>query len=122
MGRRTLRLPCFTFLSSRITQKRKQWLAEALGLDSPAQLKVFLGPHWWFFFGAALAEVILPDEYYKVGAPRETRWDDLGLSACARDWAKWPGEPSEDLAQQSRFNRLLGNRRFAARKTTRPGI
>jgi len=98
--------PGFVFLASRITQKRKQWLAEALGVDTPAQLKVFLGPHWWFFFGKALSEVILPDEYYKVGSPGETRWDDLGLGACARDWAAWPGEPNEDVAQRSRFNLL----------------
>lgn len=96
--------PGFVFLSSRITQKRKQWLAEALGLESPAQLKVTLGRHWWFHFGAALSEVILPDEFYKVGPVGNERWDELGLNACALDWLRWPGAPCEDLAQQSRFN------------------
>ncbi len=96
----------FVFLASRITQKRKQWLAETLGLECPEQLKVMLGPHWWFHYGAALAEVVLPDEFYKVGPAGAERWDDLGLNACARDWAAWPGEPNEDVAQRSRFNLL----------------
>ncbi len=98
--------PGFVFLTSRIAQKRKQWLAETLSLDHPGQLKGMLGPHWWFHYGAALAEVILPDEFYKIGPAGAERWDDLGLNACARDWVKWPGEPNDDLAQRSRFNLL----------------
>lgn len=98
--------PGFVFLSSRITQKRKEWLAETLHLDDPCQLKIMLGRHWWFHFGTALSEVILPADFYKVGDVREKRWDSLGWNACARDWAKWPGEPNEDVAQQSRFSLL----------------
>lgn len=105
-GRVRFVFPGFVFLSSRITQKRKQWLAETLGLDDPLQLKVTLGKHWWFHFGAALSEVIMPNDSYKVGPDGSKRWDDLGLNACAADWARWPGEVTDDLAQQSRFTLL----------------
>jgi hypothetical protein len=103
-GRDRFVFPGFTFLSSRITQKRKQWLAEALGLADERSLKVMLGPHWWFHFGKALSEVILPMELYKIGPSDALRWDDLGLNVCARDWANWPGKPTNDLLQQSHFN------------------
>jgi hypothetical protein len=31
-------------------------------------------------------------------------WDEIGLKAVARDWAAWPGTPSNDLMQRSQFN------------------
>jgi len=94
----------FSFLSSRIVQKRKVWLAEALELQGPAELPRILGVHWWFHFGAALCEVIMPVEFYMVGPSGNMVWDDIGLKALARDWAAWPGAPSDDLMHRSQFN------------------
>jgi hypothetical protein len=96
--------PRFSFLSSRIVQKRKAWLAEALELRHPAELPQMLGVHWWFHFGEALRDVIMPQESYMVGARKKMVWDDIGLRALARDWAAWPGPPSEDLMHRSQFN------------------
>ena len=93
----------FSFLSSRIVQKRKQWLGEALELEDTARLSDMLGPHWWFHFGAALCEVIMPSHVYMVGPPHDLCWDNLGLSAYARDCTAWPGAPSDDLMHQSQF-------------------
>jgi hypothetical protein len=76
--------PRFSFLSSRIVQKRKEWLAESLELRSAAELRQVLGPHWWFHFGEALWEVILPPEFYMVGPREKMAWDDIGLKALAR--------------------------------------
>jgi len=94
----------FSFLSSRIVQKRKLWLVGELQLDDVAQLPQVLGPHWWFHFGASLFEVIMPVEFYKVGPPHDRRWDSVGLSAFARDCAAWPGPALEDSINQSRFS------------------
>jgi hypothetical protein len=85
-------------------QKRKAWLAEALELRSPAELPQMLGVHWWFHFGMALCEVIMPPEFYMVGPRERMVWDDIGLKALARDWAAWPGTPSDDLMHRSQFN------------------
>jgi len=93
----------FTFLSSRIIQKRKQWFAEQLGYSDPSELKK-LSKHWWFHFGKALCEVIMPQDFYKVGPPNDRHLDELGLHVLARDWAAWPGEPSDDLMMRSQFN------------------
>ena len=60
--------------------------------------------HWWFHFGAALSEVIMPAEFYMVGPPQCLVWDEVGLKARARDWAAWPGTPSDDLMHRSQFN------------------
>ena len=62
-----------------------------------------LGPHWWFHFGQALGEVVMPADFYKVGPPDDRRFDDLGLRALEHDWAVWPGESSERLMQRSQF-------------------
>jgi hypothetical protein len=94
----------FSFLSSRIVQKRKIWLAEALELRSPSELPQMLGVHWWFHFGAALLEVIMPRRFYQVGPAESLRWDEIGLTAYARDCAAWPGPPSDDLMLRSQFN------------------
>jgi hypothetical protein len=96
--------PRFTFLSSRIIQKRKRWLAEMLELPYETCIAKSLGPRWWFHFGEALCEVIMPADFYKVGPVYDRRFDDLGLNALARDWAAWPGEPSEGLMNRSQFN------------------
>ena len=93
----------FTFLSSRIIQKRKQWLAEQLEYSDPSELKK-LSPHWWFHFGKTLLEVIMPEDFYKVGPSDDRRFDDLGLRAFEHDWAAWNGEPSDDLMNRSEFN------------------
>lgn len=94
----------FSFLSSRIVQRRKAWLVEALELRGASELPQVLGVHWWFHFGKALCEVIMPPEFYMVGPRGEMAWDDIGLRALARDWAAWPGTPSDDLMHRSQFN------------------
>ena len=106
----------FTFLSSRIVQKRKQWLAMELEIGEATELSRVLGKQWWFHFGRALCEVIMPLDFYMVGSEGARRWDDLGLKTLARDCAAWPGAPSEDLANQSRFSlfREIGGHLFGA--------
>jgi hypothetical protein len=46
----------------------------------------------------------MPPEFYKVGPREKMVWDDIGLKALARDWAAWPGTPSDDLMHRSQFN------------------
>lgn len=94
----------FSFLSSRIVQKRKQWLAEALELHDAAQLRQVLGRHWWFHFGSVLLDVVMPIEFYQVGAAENRRLDEIGMRALARDWATQPGAPSDDMMLRSQFN------------------
>ena len=96
--------PRFTFCSSRIIQKRKRWLAEMLELPDETYLAKSLGQRWWFHFGKALCEVIMPEDFYKTGAPTDRQLDVLGLRALERDWAAWPGEPSPDMVTRSQFN------------------
>ena len=59
---------------------------------------------WWFHFGKALSEVIMSEDFYKVGSAEKRQLDDVGLRALERDWAAWPGEPSGHLMQRSQFN------------------
>jgi len=96
--------PRFSFLSSRIIQKRKQWLAQMLEVPDETHVTEALGPHWWFHFGNALREVIMPEDFYKVGPASDRRFDEIGLRALERDWAVWPGEPSDDVIHRSQFN------------------
>jgi hypothetical protein len=96
--------PRFSFLSSRIVQKRKQWLAQALELRDSAGLRQVLGPHWWFHFGSALLDVVMPIEFYQVGLAENRRFDEIGMRALARDWAVQPGAPSDDMMLRSQFN------------------
>jgi hypothetical protein len=96
----------FSFLTSRMIQKRKQWLAEMLELPDETHLATALGKHWWFHFGQALCEVVMPENFYKVGPAENRQLDELGLRALEHDWAAWPGEPSSDLMQRSQFNLL----------------
>jgi len=58
----------------------------------------------WFHFGKALCEVIMPEDFYKVGPSANRQFDELGLRALERDWAVWPGEPCDDMMQRSQFN------------------
>ena len=97
----------FSFLTSRIVQKRKKWLAEMLELGDETKLSEALGPHWWFHFGKALCEVIMPYDFYKVGPVANRQFDELGLRALEHDWAAWPGEPSSDIIERSQFNLFL---------------
>ena len=34
-----------------------------------SELKIILGPHWWFHYGKALLDVIMPPDFYKIGPP-----------------------------------------------------
>ena len=52
----------------------------------------------------ALCEVVMPEDFYKVGPAENRQLDELGLRALEHDWAAWPGEPSSDLMQRSQFN------------------
>jgi hypothetical protein len=96
--------PKFMFVSSRIIQKRKRWLAEMLELADETCIAKSLGSRWWFHFGKALCEVIMPEDFYKVGPPSNRQFDRLGLLALERNWVAWPGGPSPDLVARSQFN------------------
>src|SRR5205823_5229548 len=74
--------PRFSFVSSRIIQKKKHWLAQELGYSD---LKA-LSPHWWFHFGKRLSEVVMPHDFYKVGPPECRVFDGVGLRAVVADW------------------------------------
>ena len=96
--------PRFSFLSSRIVQKRKQWLANHYGLVDGNELKTILGPRWWFHYGMALSDVIMPADFYQVGPADDRHFDDIGLRAWSRDWTAWQTEPTQDLIHRSQFN------------------
>jgi hypothetical protein len=67
----------FSFLSSRIIQKRKEWLIRDLGFTDAAELTKAV-PHWWFHLGRALDDVIMPVEYYQVARNGTLTFDELG--------------------------------------------
>jgi hypothetical protein len=46
----------------------------------------------------------MPEDFYKIGPPENRQFDDIGLRALERDWAAWPGDPSDDLMNRSQFN------------------
>jgi hypothetical protein len=96
--------PRFTFLSSRITQKRKRWLADMYELPDERYLAKALESRWWFHFGKALCEVVMPEDFYKVGPPGNREFDDFCLRALEHDLAAWRGQPSRDLMERSQFN------------------
>jgi hypothetical protein len=75
-----------------------------LELPDEKHLAKMLGRHWWFYFGRALCEVVMAEDFYKVGLPGNRHFDELGLRALERDWAAWPGEPSDDVVKRSQFN------------------
>ena len=45
-----------------------------------------LSKHWWFHFGKALSEVVMPEDFYKVGPIDGRKLDDVGFNAMARFW------------------------------------
>jgi hypothetical protein len=96
--------PKFTFLSSRIVQKRKQWLAQVLELSDETRLAAALGPHWWFHFSKSLSEVVMPVDFYKVGTPDNRVFDQLGLRIWRMDCAGCSEDSYTALAQRSQFN------------------
>ena len=48
----------------------------------------------------------MPPDSYKVGPENDRQWDTLGSDAFARNWAAWPGPPSDDVMLHSQFNLL----------------
>jgi hypothetical protein len=93
----------FSFVSSRIIQKKKQWFAEQM-LYSDASELTKLSKHWWFHFGKALSEVVMPEDFYKVGPVDDRKLDDVGFNAMARDLGTWLDGCTQDLITRSQFN------------------
>jgi hypothetical protein len=94
----------FSFLSSRIVQRKKQWLAQVLELPDETHLVSALGTRWWFAIRDSLSQLIMPPEFYMVGSDSNFDFDSIGLRACQVDWPTWPETPSWDLIQRSQFN------------------
>ncbi len=94
----------FSFLSSRIVQKKKGWLAHALDLPDETHLAAALGTRWWLAIRDSLSQLIMPAEFYMVGSDSDFDFEPIGLRACQTDWPTWPEPPSWDLIQRSRFN------------------
>jgi hypothetical protein len=46
----------------------------------------------------------MPEDFYEIGPSANRKFDDIGLRAFDRNWAAWPGEPSDDLMSRSQFN------------------
>jgi hypothetical protein len=57
--------------------------------------KALYGPHGWHFIGAALREVILPEDDHKILVNGELVWDDIGfregwiVGACGAIQSSW---------------------------------
>ena len=56
----------------------KYWEIIAVELPDEILLVKVLGTHWWFRFGKALCEVIMPEDFYKLGPPTNRQFDDIG--------------------------------------------
>jgi hypothetical protein len=111
-GRVCFMYPGFSFLSSRIIQKKKQWLAELLGYSDASELRK-LTPHWWFHFGESLRAVVMERDFYMVGPPNCRVFDGPGLRTYTEDWPV--GEVVESLATRidtSHFNLFYDIGRF----------
>jgi len=76
----------FSFLSSRIVQKKKQWLAQALDLRNETYLASALGVQWWLAIRDSLSQVIMPAEFYMIRSGGDLDFDSIGLRACQTDW------------------------------------
>ena len=100
-GRIRFAYPKFTFLTARIIQKKKRWLALVLELPDETSLSKALGPLWWFHVGDSLRRTIMPVDFYKVGPPGNLEFDSVGLKAWRADWTQ--GEASEHLMQRTQF-------------------
>jgi len=94
----------FSFLSSRIVQKKKQWLAQVLDLSDETCLASAVGRRWWLAIRDSLSQLIMPAEFYMIGPDCNRDFDSIGLRACQIDWPTWPEPPSWDLIQRSQFN------------------
>src|ERR1043166_1332326 len=95
----------FSFLSSRIVQRKKEWLAQVLNLPDETHLASALGVRWWLAIKDSLSQLIMPAEFYMIIGPHgNPDFDSIGLRACQADWPTWPEGPSQDLIQRSQFN------------------
>jgi len=63
-----------------------------------------LGPSWWFHIGKTLSEVIMPDDFYKIGPPGNRQFDKLGMDSLSRDLGAGEGEMPDDKMLRSHFN------------------
>jgi hypothetical protein len=54
--------------------------------------------------GESLSQVIMPEDFYRVGSSGTRCIDTVGLRACRADWPSWPEIPGRDLVQRSQFN------------------
>lgn len=79
----------FCLLSSRIIERRKEWLAADSYLADKSLIKQMFGPHWWHHLGDALRNVIMPVEYYQIRKEGQMVWDDLGRTAYEADLSKY---------------------------------
>jgi hypothetical protein len=93
--------PKFRFLTSRIIQKKKRWLAQVLELPDETYLAKALGLRWWLLVGDSLRRTIMPADFYKVGPPGNLEFDSIGLRAWRADWTD--GQVSEHLMQRTQF-------------------
>jgi len=91
----------FSFVRSRIFRKRKAWLAAEMGIECYADFKKMFGAHWWHRLGAALVDVVMPEEYYQIPENGVLVWDDLGFKAYCADIAKFPAVSIEDAMLHS---------------------
>jgi hypothetical protein len=92
----------FSFVSSRIIRRKLAWLAGELRIADYEGFKALYGRHWWHFIGAALREVILPEDDYKIFVNGELVWDDIGFRTYSRDILRFSGSP-DDRMMQSHF-------------------
>ncbi len=86
----------FCLLSSRIIEKRKEWLATDSHLADKSLIKQMFGPHWWYHLGDALRNVIMPVEYYQVKKDGQLVWDDLGRTVYEADLSKYRDIQGDD--------------------------
>jgi hypothetical protein len=95
----------FSFVSSRIIQRKKEWFAAQMGYSDASELAK-LSKHWWFHLGKPLSEVVMPEDFYKVGPAENRMFDDIGFNALAHDLGAWRGGVTKDLVERSQFNLL----------------
>src|SRR5947209_10889133 len=93
--------PKFTFLTARIIQKKKRWLADALELPDETCLSKALGPLWWFHVGESLSRTILPVDFYKIGPSQNRELDSIGLKAWRLDCIGCPPDVWHDLMRRT---------------------
>ncbi len=87
----------FSFVSSRDFQRKKQWFRDMLGYDDLRQLS----PHWYFHFGDALREVLMPECWYTSQAGRKAQ--DGAAIAYIRASNRWSHHLPDSKIQQSQF-------------------